>query len=68
MKQISRKDAVNVLVDSDMESIMSGDKVGRQTLRTILESGSPEYDMMEIDELEEALLGAFDEEYKVTDV
>lgn len=65
MKEISRKDAVKMLVDGDIEAITSGDRVGIQMLRSILESGSPEYDMLQIDELEEALLEKFDEEYKV---
>lgn len=54
-----------MLVDGDIEAITSGDRVGIQMLRSILESGSPEYDMLQIDELEEALLEKFDEEYKV---
>ena len=67
MIQITRKAAISKLVESDVESIMSGDRVGRQMLIEILKTGSSEYTMLEDDELLDALQGAFDEDYEISE-
>jgi hypothetical protein len=65
MIQIGREMAISKLIEADIEVYTSGERIGRQTLAEILKFGSPEYGHMDDDELEEALVNEFDEEYKI---